>query len=73
MPVPNNFKIEENTAKYEELADKIKNFYFGIEPISKDACPKFADVCLKVASNDETHYIVKIFKLLIKMFFLALQ
>jgi hypothetical protein len=56
VPVPSNFKVEENTAKYEELADKIRNFYFGIGPFSKDTWPKFADVCLQVASNVKSHY-----------------
>ncbi|PNF42097.1 hypothetical protein B7P43_G10290 [Cryptotermes secundus] len=44
VPVPHNFRIEENTAKYEELAARIKEFYFGTEPFSKDTWPKFADL-----------------------------
>jgi hypothetical protein len=56
VPLPHNFKIEENTTKYEELAGKIRDFYFGTEPFSKDTWPKFADVCLKVASNIKTYY-----------------
>jgi hypothetical protein len=56
VPVPSNFKVEENTTKYEELADKIRNFYFGTGPFSKDTWPKFADVCSQVASNVKSHY-----------------
>jgi hypothetical protein len=71
VPVPHNFKIEENTAKYEELAGKIRDFYFGTEPFSKDTWPKFADVCLKVASNVEPYYSFRMFTLLIQMFSLS--
>jgi hypothetical protein len=54
VPSPHKFKIENNTAKYEELADKIKNFYFGNEPVSKDTLSKLADVCSKTVYNVET-------------------
>lgn len=69
--MPHNFKIEENTAKYEELAGKIKDFYFGTEPFSKDTWPKFADVCLKLASNVKTYYSFRMFSLLIQTFSLS--
>jgi DNA polymerase II small subunit/DNA polymerase delta subunit B len=62
--VPHNFRIEENTAKYEELAAKIKEFYFGTEPFSKDTWPKFADVSLKIASNVKIYYSLRMFTLL---------
>jgi hypothetical protein len=70
--VPHHFKIEENTAKYEELAGKIKDFYFGTEPFSKDTWPKFADVCLKIAFCVKTCYSFRMLDLLIRYFLLAL-
>lgn len=47
MPVPHNFKIERNTATFEEVRGKIKDFYFGTKPISKETWQKLADVCSK--------------------------
>jgi hypothetical protein len=55
VPVPHKFKIEDNTPKYEELAGKIKNFYFGNDSLSKDTWSKLADVRSKTACNVETH------------------
>lgn len=54
VPVPHKFKIDDNSTKYEELACKIKNFYFGNDSLSEDTWSKLADVCSKRAYSVES-------------------
>jgi carboxylesterase type B len=44
VPVPHKFKIDDKSTKYEELAGKIKNFYFGNDSLSEDTWSKLADL-----------------------------
>jgi hypothetical protein len=42
--VPSNLRLEKNTPKSKEAAQKIKSFYFGDQPVSQETLFQYVDV-----------------------------
>lgn len=42
--LPSNLGVEKNTPKSKEVAQKLKNFYFGDKPVSQDTLFQYVDV-----------------------------
>jgi hypothetical protein len=43
-----NLKVPEGTEEIKEIAHKVKEFYFGDKPVSKETWPQLVDVCRNV-------------------------
>jgi hypothetical protein len=46
--IPQNLKLERNSSKSKEVAQKIKNFYFGNQPVSQEALCQYVDVSMEI-------------------------
>lgn len=42
--IPSNLKLERNTPKSKEVAQKIKSFYFGDQPVSQETLFQYVNV-----------------------------
>jgi hypothetical protein len=42
-----NLKIPKGTEEIKEITHKVKEFYFGDKPVSKETWPQLVDVCRK--------------------------
>jgi hypothetical protein len=42
--IPSNLKLERNTPKSKEVAQKIKSFYFGDQPVSQETLLQYVNV-----------------------------
>jgi hypothetical protein len=42
-----NLKIPKGTEEIKEITHKVKEFYFGDKPVSKETWPQLVDVCIK--------------------------
>jgi hypothetical protein len=49
--IPGNLELERNTPKSKEVAQKIKSFYFGDQPVSQETLLQYVEV-----SKYEVHY-----------------
>lgn len=46
--MPANLKLERNTPKSKEVAQKIKSFYFGDQPVSQETLCQYVDVSMEM-------------------------
>jgi hypothetical protein len=45
--IPANLKLERNTHKSKEVAQKIKSFYFGDQPVSQETLCQYVAVSIE--------------------------
>ena len=44
LPTPHGLKVEYGTKAYQEIAKKVREFYFGNQPLSKETWIQFSNV-----------------------------
>lgn len=46
--LPANLNLERNTPKSKEVAQKIKSFYFGDQPVTQETLSQYVDVSMEM-------------------------
>jgi hypothetical protein len=54
--IPQNLKLERNSPKSKEVAQKIKNFYFGDQPVSQEALSQYIAVSMEITRQSRLQY-----------------
>jgi hypothetical protein len=54
--IPHNLKLERNSPKSKEVAQKIKKYYFGDQPVSQEALCQYVDVSMEITRQSRLQY-----------------